>query len=96
MLFKNRCVDCGGTLSDWRPIETAPLETELLVGKFMNNEWRICQSGKYYDAGMNNPNGYERPHWYWCSDWDLGGVTDGDGPTHWMPLPPEPPKPEES
>lgn len=29
----------------WQPIETAPREVELLVGQFVNDEWRICQSG---------------------------------------------------
>lgn len=76
--------------TEWQPIETAPVETELLVGRFFNDEFRICQSGKYFDEGMNNSNGYEPAHWYWCCDWDAGGVTDDEGPTHWMPLPENP------
>lgn len=74
---------------EWQPIDTAPKETELLVGKWVGEEWRICQSGYYYDSG-NEFEG-ERPYWYWHCDWDNGGVTDDEGPTHWMPLP-EPPK----
>lgn len=72
----------------WLPIETAPKETELLVGRFVNNEWRICQSGYYFDGG--NAREGEPSYWYWHCDWDNGGVTDSEGPTHWMPLP-EPP-----
>lgn len=72
----------------WLSIETAPKETEILVGRYVNDDWRICQSGFYYDRG-NEFEG-ERPYWYWSCDWDKGGVTDDDGPTHWMPLPEAP------
>ncbi len=72
----------------WRDIETAPKETELLVGRMVNDDWRICQSGFYFDAG--NDMAGESAYWYWHCDWDNGGVTDGEGPTHWMPLPAAP------
>jgi hypothetical protein len=74
----------------WEPIDTAPREKELLVGRWVNNEWRICQSGYYFDAG-NEYEG-EPAYWFWCSDWDAGGVTDNEGPTHWQELPEPPPK----
>lgn len=77
--------------NQWKPISSAPKETEILVGRHVDGEWRICQSGMYHDAGMNSPNGYEPSYWYWCCDWDNGGVTDDEGPSHWMELP-EPPK----
>jgi hypothetical protein len=72
----------------WKPIETAPRETELLVGRWVNRDWRICQSGFYFDSG-NDMEG-EPSCRFWHCDWDNGGVTDDDGPTHWMQLP-EPP-----
>lgn len=74
----------------WQPIATAPKETELLVGRFVNDEWRICQSGFYFDAG--NEREGEPAYWFWHCDWDNGSVTDNEGPTHWMPLPAEPEK----
>lgn len=72
----------------WQPITTAPRETELLVGRYVNDEWRICQSGLYFDAG-NELEG-EPSCWFWHCDWDNGGVTDNEGPTHWMLLPAAP------
>ena len=69
----------------WQPITTAPKETELLVGRNVNGEWRICQSGFYFDAG--NEREGEPAYWFWHCDWDNGGVTENEGPTHWMPLP---------
>jgi hypothetical protein len=76
--------------SAWQPIESAPKSTEILVGRWVNGEWRICQSGYYFDGGINTPDAYEPSYWYWHCDWDNGGVTDDEGPTHWMPLTPPP------
>jgi len=71
----------------WRPIETAPRETEVLVGRWCGGEWRICQSGLHYDSG-NAMAGEPPGGWYWHSDWDNGGVTEE--PDAWMPLPSAP------
>lgn len=75
-------------LGAWLLIETAPKETELLVGRWVNNEWRVCQSGFYFDDGDERHG--EPAHWFWHCDWDKGGVTSGEGPTHWMTLPAAP------
>lgn len=75
----------------WLPIKTAPNNTELLVGRWVSDEWRICQSGYYFDAG-NELEG-EPAYWYWHCDWDTGGVTDDEGPSHWTPLPAAPTQP---
>lgn len=75
----------------WKPINTAPKETEIWVGKWVNNEWRTCQSGLYFDQGRDDEG---PPYWFWASDWDMGGVTDNEGPSHWMEIPPPPPKEE--
>ena len=77
-------------MSEWQPISTAPRDTDLLVGKWVNDEWRVCQSAHCYDSGsyVNN----EEPYWFWTSDWDATGITEGEGPSHWMliPAPPTP------
>ena len=75
---------------NWKPIDTAPRETELLVGRWVAGEWRICQSGYCFDKG--NAFEGEPSYWFWHTDFDYGGVTDGDGPTHWQELPEPPPK----
>ena len=75
-------------LGAWQPIDTAPRKTELLVGRWVNDDWRICQSGFYFDSG--NEREGEPADWYWHCDWDNCGVTDGEGPTHWQPLPAPP------
>ena len=74
----------------WKPIKTAPYNTELLVGRWVNGDWRICQSGFYFDEGSEHHG--EPCYWYWSCDFDNAGVTEGEGPTHWMELPPEPKK----
>lgn len=70
--------------AQWQPIETVPKETEVLVGRWVNDEWRICQSGYYFDPGSEYTG--EPSYWYWHCDNDAGGVTD-DHPDAWMPLP---------
>ena len=78
--------------TDWQPIKTAPRETELLVGKFVNGEWRICQSSYCFDIEFDIED--ETSYWYWHCDFDKDGVvTDDLGPTHWMPLPVPPSAP---
>ncbi len=78
---------------NWQPIKTAPRNKDLWVGRFVNNEWRMCVSGLYYDSG-NIVDG-DFPYWYWSTDYDSCGATDDEGPTHWMPLPKPPTETEE-
>lgn len=82
-----------GNHTCWQPIETAPRQTELLVGRYVNGEWRICQSGLYFEP-QNEFDG-NGGYWFWHCDWDNGGVTD-EAPTHWMPLFTPPNLPAES
>lgn len=77
--YKEPAMDANG----WRPISSAPKNTELLVGRFLNNGWHICQSGLYYDAGC--PFEGETGYWYWSIDHDADSVTVDEGPSHWMP-----------
>lgn len=75
-------------MGEWQPIETAPKDgTEVLVGRYVNGEWRLCQAGWHHFPGCDNPiQGYEPDVWWWNCDADWGGITDDEGPTHWMPL----------
>ena len=74
------------TRSEWQPIETAPHETEVLLG-WMNewsepNEWR-CEIG-CATSGRDWP----APDGGRFSSYSMHGNA-----THWMPLP-EPPEAE--
>lgn len=79
---------------NWQPIETAPKGIDLWVGRWFEwdgkREWRMCQSGFYYDGGINTPDAYEPSYSYWSCDFDHQGVTEDEGPTHWMYLPEAP------
>lgn len=71
----------------WQTIDSAPHDgTEIIIGAWVNGEWRICQSSYQCDAGINTPDAYEPSYWYWACDADWGGITDFPNPTHWMPL----------
>lgn len=70
------------------PIDTAPREKEILIGRWNSlGVWTFCQSGYYYDPG-NEMEG-EPAYWFWHCDNDTEGVSDD--PQFWMPLPPPPP-----
>ena len=79
------------TASEWRPIETAPKKTEVLVCRYVNDRWIVGQSGLYFDAG--NPYEGEPSYWYWSDDNCQEILVCDEGPEYWMPLP-EPPTPE--
>lgn len=81
----------------WQPIKFAPRDatptengTEILIGKYVGDEWRVCQASWCFFPGRNDPGGYEPDVWWWNSDADWGGITDDEGPTHWQPLPTPP------
>lgn len=72
---------------NWKPIETAPKDGELVVIAKLNLILAIVEWGHLS---------------YWCEDWFLPFDSDADEsgqpflgedeqPTHWMPLP-QPPK----
>ena len=77
---------------EWQPIKTAPKDgTEVLVGKHISGEWRVCQASWNFFPGCDNPiQGYEPDVWWWNCDADWGGITDDEGPSHWMPMPSPP------
>lgn len=77
----------------WFDIETAPWETQILVGRWQtigdrDPEFIFCESGKYHDAG-NEMEG-EAAYDFWSTDDDPKGVVDSDEPDVWQPLPKPP------
>ena len=64
----------------WRPIETAPHETHILLGwvEPTTGKWE-CQTG-FASGGKLFPNGYSTRWWHGRA-------------THWMPLPTPPTEP---
>ena len=70
----------------WQPIETAPRDgSEIEVGRWVNGEWRICQTSWHHFPG-NEFEGEHSVNW-WACDADWGGITEDEGPTHWRPIP---------
>jgi len=84
----------------WQPIETAPKDREIILGRSVGGEcparvtegyWYIEEHGKYLgDCGgpCRCPEYAEPCAPFWMST--DGGFTKEAPPTHWMPLPPEP------
>lgn len=81
--------------NDWQPSYDIPKGyphflpwngEEVLIGKKVGGEWRVCQAAGSFFLGRDDPSGYE-PDIYWRNeDADWGGITDDEGPTHWMAL----------
>lgn len=72
--------------SQWRLIRTAPIETEILVGRFNERgEFHFAQSAYCFDPG--NVMEGEPACWFWHAD--HGAVEE---PTHWMHRPTDPPR----
>lgn len=77
--------------SEWQDIETAPKNTEVLVCRYVGDEWRMGQSGLYFDVGDHY---YGEPgYWYWSNDNCQDCLVEDEGPDYWMPLPPPPTDP---
>lgn len=85
--LKKRMAELESRL-EWQPIETAPKDTWIFVGRKVGHEWLACKSGYFYE-----PTTIDQicDYWYWACDYDHDGITEDEGPSHWMPLP-EPPK----
>lgn len=69
-------------MMEWQPIETAPANSTLILGR-QGRKWLrfgqfITRVGRWYYSGTNERMQYAE-------------VSEDDVPTHWMPLP-EPPK----
>lgn len=73
----------------WQPIATAPKDTEVFIGAFIDEEFHFGRSVLFYEQG----NEFEGETWHgWV--WSVDDCSDSvaESPTHWMPLPVPPPR----
>lgn len=73
----------------WLPIETAPKETEVLIGAWIDGAFKWGRSECFYDSG-NELEGEPVGGWVWSIDDCSDSVAEN--PTHWMPRPDAPPR----
>ena len=71
----------------WQPIETAPRETEIFIGKFIDGKFKFGRSEMFYEQA-NEFAGETFSGWVWTEDECSSSITDS--PTHWMQLPRSP------
>lgn len=74
--------------SIWQPIETAPKETEVFIGRFIDGVFKFGRSEMFYEQA-NEFEGETFSGWVWSEDECSSSVAEN--PTHWM-LIPKPPK----
>ena len=72
---------------EWRDIETAPKETEIFIGRFIDGKFRFGKAVCFYEVGNEFEGEFYRG-WFWSIDDVCESVADC--PTHWMPLPKSP------
>ena len=83
-------------MTEWQPIETAPIKTDILISaKYIPLEWEK-DNDKYkntiYDYFIASRAYKDSPYWDACGS-SLICHDGGEGEhcvTHWMPLPPAP------
>lgn len=71
----------------WQPIETAPRETEVFIGRFIDGEFKFGRSEMFYEQA-NEFAGETFSGWVWSEDECSSSITES--PTHWMSLPQPP------
>ena len=74
----------------WQPIETAPKDTEVLIGCWSDGEWKWGRSVCFYESG-NEFEGEFYKGWFWSIDDCMDTVAENT--SHWMPLPAPPEQP---
>lgn len=77
-------------LGSWQPIETAPEETEVFIGRFIDGQFKFGKSEMFYEQA-NEFAGETFSGWVWSED--ECSSTIAENPTHWMALPDAPPDP---
>lgn len=73
---------------EWQAIDTAPKETEVFIGAFIDGVFKFGRSEMFYEQA-NKFEGETFSGWVWSIDECDDSVAEN--PTHWMPLP-QPPK----
>ena len=74
-------------VAEWQPISTAPKETEIFIGRFIDGKFMFGKSVLFYEQGNEFEGEFYRG-WYWSIDDVYESVAEC--PTHWMPLPKPP------
>lgn len=75
--LKTRVADAG-----WLPIETAPKETEVFIGRFIDGVWKYGRSAQVWEQA-NEFAGETFSGWVWTVDDCYDSVAEC--PTHWRP-----------
>lgn len=72
---------------DWQPIETAPKDEEVFIGRCIDGEFRFGKSVCFWYDGNEMEGEYF--HGY---VWSIDDVSESiaDAPSYWMPLPAAP------
>ena len=77
----------GAAGSQWRTIDSAPRETEVFIGCYIDGVFKFGRSEMFYEQA-NEPAGETFSGWGWSVDYCNDSVAEM--PTHWMPLPAAP------
>lgn len=79
----------GSSMTEYLAIDESSKDgTTVIIGKWVNGEWRVCEAAWSFFPGNYMEN--EPDYWWWNRDADWGGITDDEGPTHYF-RPPTPP-----
>lgn len=80
-------------MSEWKPIETAPKNTDVLVFAY-GSQYVACLIDDATDPWYREGSGPSDFDGLWTVDDNKHGpyALRGGSPTHWMPLPPPPTK----
>ena len=71
----------------WQPIDTAPKNIEVFIGRFIDEVFVFGKSVCFYEVGNEFEGEFYRG-WFWSIDDVCESVAEC--PTHWMPLPKPP------
>lgn len=82
-----RITELEAAKSQWQPIETAPKETEVFIGRFIDDKFKFGRSELFYEQS-NVFAGETFSGWVWSEDECSSTITED--PTHWMPTPKPP------
>lgn len=76
----------GETMSEWRPIETAPKDGTLV------DLWSATYNARLPDCKFEQEEWDEQGHWYqaYSENPSCSHYVSDDALTHWMPRPPAP------